>query len=273
LDRDSQLNSSVAPHESLRDEAERILAAAEANGVTLRLIGGMAVNIRCPSASRPPLSRRYVDVDVVGHRSETRKINKLFTDLGYKPRERFNALHGTRLIFNDLKNQRRIDVFLDVLEMCHKFNFKDRLRLEEMTLPISDLLCTKLQIVEINEKDMKDVCAMLLDHDVSSEEVDGRIDATYIAKLCANDWGIYKTFSTNLARIPEYLDRLGLDGNQRKTVTERAEALKNTIESMPKSMGWKMRATVGERRRWYELPEADQEVVHAGFQIGESPGV
>ena len=228
----------------------------------------MAVNIRCPSASRPPLSRRYVDVDVVGHRNETGKINKLFAELGYKPRERFNALHGSRLIFNDLKNQRRIDVFLDVFEMCHKFNFKDRLGLEEMTLPISDLLSTKLQIVEMNEKDMKDVCAMFLDHDVSSGEAKDNIDATYIAKLCANDWGMYKTFNTNLGRMPEYLDRLGLNGDQRKTVIERTEALKNAIEAMPKSMGWKVRAAVGDRKRWYELPEADKEVVDFGPTAG-----
>ena len=33
------------------------------------------------------------------------------------------------------------------------------------------------------------------------------------------------------------------------------------IEDAPKSMGWKMRARMGERVQWYELPEADKEVV------------
>ena len=201
----------------------------------------MAVNFRCPSASKPPLSRRYVDVDVVGHKKETGKINKLFAELGYKPRARFNALHGSRLIFNDLKNQRRIDIFLDVFEMCHKFNFKDRLGLEAKTLPLSDLLSTKLQIVEMNEKDIKDICALFMDHEVAQGRAEDRIDAAYIAKICADDWGIYKTFTINLSKLPQHLGLMGLDETQRKTVTDRAEALRSAIEAAPKSIGWKMR--------------------------------
>jgi len=220
--------------------------------------------MRCPTASKAPLSRRYVDIDVIGHRKETAKIKQLFGELGYRPRERFNALHGSRLIFNDIKNQRRVDVFLDVFQMCHKFDFKDRMGLEPRTLPVSDLLATKLQIVEINEKDIKDILALLLDHDISAAEVPDGINAAYIAKLCAEDWGMYRTFTVNLAKIAEYAGGSGLDDEQRKRVSGRAESLKSSIEAMPKSMGWKMRARVGDRKRWYELPEADQEVVDSG---------
>jgi len=201
---------------------------------------------------------------VIGHRKETAKIKQLFTELGYRPRERFNALHGSRLIFNDIKNQRRVDVFLDVFEMCHKFDFKGRMGLEPRTLPVADLLSTKLQIVEMNAKDYKDIIALLLDHEVSAEDVPDRINATYIAKLCADDWGIYRTFTLNLGKIAEYAAGIGLDEEQRKRVSARAESLRNSIESMPKSMGWKMRARVGDRKKWYELPEADQEVVDSG---------
>jgi len=253
------------PLESLSEEADRILKGAEEKGITLRLLGGMAVSVRCPSASKPPLSRRYVDIDVMGRRKEVAKINQLFKGLGYKPRERFNALHGSRLIFNDLKNQRRIDVFLDVFQMCHKFDFKDRLGLERDTISLSDLLTTKLQIVEMNEKDIKDISALFVDHELSTEEAPGKINASYIAKLCADDWGIYKTFTVNLSKMPGYLDRIGLDEDRKRAVSGKAEGLNKAIESEPKSMGWKMRAAVGERKRWYELPEADQEVVDSGI--------
>ncbi len=220
--------------------------------------------MRCPSASNPPLSRRYVDIDVIGHRKESAKISQLFKELGYSPRERFNAFQVTRLIFNDLKNARRVDVFLDVFEMCHKFNFKNRIDLETRTLPIADLLSTKLQIVEINEKDMKDIMAMLLDHDLAAGDLEDGINTSYMARLCAEDWGIYKTFTTNLAKVPEFADVVGLGEEQRRRVLERAETLRKAIEGAPKTMGWKMRATVGERKRWYELPEADREVVDSG---------
>jgi len=249
------------PLESLNDEADRILKGAEEKGITLRLLGGMAVSVRCPSASKPPLSRRYVDIDVMGRRKEVAKINQLFKELGYKARERFNALHGSRLIFNDMKNQRRVDVFLDVFQMCHKFDFRDRLALEPKTIPVSDLLSTKLQIVEINEKDIKDIFAIFLDHDVSEDNEPGSIDERYVSKLCADDWGVYKTFTTNLEKLAGYTESIGLDQEQRKLVMDRAGRLKDSIEAAPKSMGWRMRATVGERKRWYELPEADKEVV------------
>jgi len=253
------------PIESLLEEADRILRSAEAKGVTLRFVGGVAVGMRCPSASNPPLSRRYVDIDVIGHRKESAKISQLFKELGYSPRERFNAFQVTRLIFNDLKNARRVDVFLDVFEMCHKFNFKNRIDLEPRTLPIVDLLSTKLQIVEINEKDMKDIMAMLLDHDLATEDVPDKINASHMAKLCAEDWGIYKTFTTNLAKVPEFASRVGLDGEPKKRALEQAQNLTKAIEDAPKSMGWKMRAAVGERKKWYELPEADKEVVDSNM--------
>jgi len=258
-------SSPILPLESLLEEADRILHAAGDKGVTLRFIGGVAVGIRCPSASNPPLSRHYVDIDVIGHRKEVAKISQLFKELGYRPRERFNAFQVTRLIFNDLGNARRVDVFLDVFEMCHKFNFRNRIDLETKTLPIADLLSTKLQIVEINEKDMKDITAMLLDHDLTAEDVQNGINASYIARLCADDWGIYKTFTTNLANIPRFVKVVGLKEESRKRVMERVEGLRKAIDEAPKSMGWKMRAAVGERKRWYELPEADKEVVDSGL--------
>ena len=155
-------------------------------------------------------------------------------------------------------------MFLDVFQMCHKFDFKGRMGLEAKTLPISDLLLTKLQIVEVNEKDIKDLCAMLLDHEISPEESPEKINSTYIAKLCAEDWGIYKTLTTSLTRLQGQLEGIGLDEGQRRIVFERAEALRKAVEARPKSMGWKMRASVGEKKRWYELPEADHEVVDSG---------
>jgi len=266
---EGSLSSLDVPLESINDEAERILRGAEQKGITLRLLGGVAVGMRCPSASRPPLSRHYVDIDLLGHKKETGKIKQLFEELGYKARERFNAVQVDRLVFNDVRNSRRVDVFLDVFEMSHKFDFKNRMGLEPKTIPIADLLSTKLQIVQINEKDIKDIIAMLIDHDLSVEEGAGKINAAYISRLCAEDWGVYKTFTTNLGRIPDYAEKLGLGDEQKKRVLGQAEALKSQIEMMPKTMAWKMRAAVGERKRWYELPDADQEVVETGTSLEE----
>jgi hypothetical protein len=164
-----------------------------------------------------------------------------------------------RLIFNDIEHQRRIDIFLDVFEMCHKFNFKDRLDLDGQTIPISDLLATKLQIVEINEKDMKDILSIFVDYDITQDS--SGIEGSYLAKLTGDDWGIYKTFTMNLDKILAAMGGMGLEEGQKEKVTARVGRLRKTIEDAPKSFKWKMRARVGEKVQWYELPEADREVV------------
>ena len=157
----------MTPLLGLQDEARRLLRASSDKKVVLKLVGGVAVSLRCPSASREGLRRSYADMDFVGHEKQSRAIGDFFVGMGYQPRPRFNAMMGRkRLIFNDLANERRVDVFLDVFEMCHKFNFSERVDLEPLTLPLVDLLATKLQIVQINDKDFRDLTAIFLDHDV-----------------------------------------------------------------------------------------------------------
>lgn len=243
-------------------EARRILEIAKDREVTLRLIGGVAVNLRCPSSRQTPLGRNYVDIDFVGHRKQSRELRLLFPTLGYSPREVFNALHGhTRLVFNDLPRERRVDIFLDDFEMCHKLDFTDRLELEELTLPLADLLATKLQIVEMNEKDMKDILSILLDNDVATNDSPESIDGAYLAKLCSDDWGIHRTFILNLAKISNGIGSFGLSDGQVGLVQRRISELQRLIDEHPKSLRWKVRASVGERVRWYELPTADTGVV------------
>ncbi len=255
----------MTPVAGLLDEAKRLLEASSDKKVVLRLLGGVAVSMRCPSAGRDGLRRSYVDMDFVGHEKQSRAISDFFVEMGYQPRPRFNAMMGRkRLIFNDLANERRVDIFLDVFEMCHKFNFGDRLGMERLTLPLADLLATKLQIVQINEKDFRDLTALFLDHDVGS--ADGEtINGQYLAQLCSNDWGTYKTFAMNLAKLAASVDIYGLTQPEIDTAKSRIEKLADMIEKEPKSFAWKMRARVGEKKTWYELPEADKPFVVGSF--------
>ncbi len=189
-------------------------------------------------------------------------MKKLFIGLGYTPRDIFNALHGdTRLIFNDIENGRRVDIFLDVFEMCHKLDFKDRLLIDKYTIPLADLLATKLQVVEITEREYRDIISLINDHEITDTETPDAINGQYLARLCGDDWGIYKTFMINLGNISNALAQYPLDKDGEKTVRNRIEALKARIDNAPKSTRWKLRSKVGERKQWYELPERDKEVV------------
>jgi hypothetical protein len=251
------------PIKDIHEETKRILSLAEERKIILRLVGGMAIRFHCRSAEKPPLTRRYVDVDLVGHAKQSKLIKKLFVDLGYTPRDRFNAMHGdTRLIFNDLEHERRADIFLDVFKMCHVFNFKERLEIEPNTLSLADLVATKLQVVQMTEREYKDLMCLLLDHNVGSKDEPEVINGAHLAKLTSSDWGIYMTFKQTIHNLLAALDAYGLAAEQQQVVKGRAQQILTMIEEAPKSMSWKVRARVGDKVLWYELPEADKEIVN-----------
>jgi len=222
----------------------------------------LAIRFHCPSATHRSLGRKYVDIDFMALRKQSRDIKKLFAELGYVPRDRFNALQGDkRLIFNDIENGRRVDIFLETFEMCHKFDFKDRLTLDTPTISLADLFATKLQVVEITEREYRDVMALVMDHEVGDSDKPETINAAYLAGLCGDDWGIYKTFTTNIDHILTALPKYALEPESMAIVQKRLEDIQNRIETAPKSVRWKIRARVGEKAQWYELPEQDKEVV------------
>jgi len=260
------------PISDIVEEAQRIVDTAEKNQITLRLFGGIAVRFHCPSATHRLLARKYADIDFMGLRKQGRSLKRLFIDLGYTPRDVFNALHGdTRLVFNDIENGRRIDIFLDVFEMCHKFDMKDRLTINRPTIPLADLVATKLQVVEITEREYRDTISLLHDHDVGDSDGPETINGRYLAQLCAQDWGIYKTFTINLANVLKALPSYSLDAEYQDVVRKHAQDLQGRIESVPKTTRWKIRARVGEKVRWYELPEKDKEVVDSSISRVDAP--
>jgi hypothetical protein len=230
-------------------ETRRLLEVARGGGTVLRALGGVAVQIRCPSAQHPALARTPKDLDFASTSKQREAIIALFREAGYQADAEFNALHGkTRLFFWDAANTRQADLFLDRVSMCHSLDLADRLDEDPETLSVSDLLLLKLQVFETNERDYKDALALLLDHS------DGGIDVEYISRLLAADWGWWRTATMVLERLDRYARELeGFDlANE---VHYRIRELLGAIEAQPKSTRWKIRARIGDRARWYELPE------------------
>ncbi|MGI8968724.1 MAG: nucleotidyltransferase family protein [Chloroflexota bacterium] len=154
-------------------EAERLTAAAREQGITAALIGGIAIYLRCPSASHPPLQRDYKDIDLVTTKSMAQRLTRLLESRGYTPDKRFNALNsGQRMLFWDELHARQLDVFIDEFEMCHKFDLRKRLAIDPTAsaLPLADLVLTKMQVVEMNLKDMKDLAALPQDQPLTRHE-------------------------------------------------------------------------------------------------------
>jgi hypothetical protein len=236
-------------------EGRRLLARAEAEGVRLRLLGGVAIRLRARDGIPPPFERSYADLDFVTARRDATPTAALLRDDGYQPHVAFNALHGNeRLLFFDEGNGRQVDVFVGAFRMSHRIPLEDRIELEPATLPLADLLLTKLQIAELNEKDVKDALALLHGHPVADEDGES-VNAARIAGLCASDWGLWRTITGNVAASRDLLARYGLPEGDLARIAERIDALLDRIEREPKSRAWKLRARIGERKRWYETPE------------------
>lgn len=226
--------------------------AAKDKKVGIKLLGGAGIHLHSPSAQRPPLKRKYGDLDYAMSKRDRQAALAFFPALGYEANERFNLMQGDRrLYFYDVAHSRQIDVFIDTIKMSHNIDLRDRLGHDGPCASPSDLLLSKLQIYEVNRKDMIDVIALLLDHPIASND-DEAIDTVYIARLASDDWGFYRTLQVNIGKVGATLDELDVE---REVVRARLAEIWNAIESRPKPLKWKLRAQVGDRIQWYELPE------------------
>ena len=195
------------------------------------------------------------DVDFAGLKSQNQKIREFLIEQGYIPDEGvYVASEGSRHIYVHPKSKLNVDVFADELYFCHRIPFKDRLDIDPLTISTTDLLLEKMQIVEINLKDYKDTLVLMLEHPLgSSSDSNKHIDVRYICNIMAQDWGFYHTFTTNLKRVPDYIDEfLAITGEQGDIIRSRVNDLMGRLEDVPKSMKWKIRSKVGTRTIWYQ---------------------
>jgi Uncharacterised nucleotidyltransferase len=240
------------PHEDPIEESERIAEAARKKKIGLKLLGGAGVHAHSPSARKAPLKRKYGDLDYAISRKDRKAVIGLFRELGYDANDRFNLMQGDRrLYFYDTHNGRQVDVFVDVFQMSHAIDLRNRLGHEHPAVSPSDLLLSKLQIYEVNRKDLVDVIALLLDHPIAANDEDA-IDPQYVARLACADWGLCRTVEINIGKLRDTVDELDVDHD---LVRARIDELWTAIEGGPKPLKWRVRAQVGDRVRWYELPE------------------
>ncbi len=241
-------------------ETRRVIDAANEQGLTVRAFGGVAVAIHASSSIPGALTRGYQDIDLVTGRKDGRSTARFLVDAGYTPNERFNAMNGsTRLVLYDAVHERQVDVFVGAFRMCHEIPIADRLQLDTHTVPLAELLLTKLQIVQLNDKDLRDIWAIVIEHDVAEHD-DDAINAAYIAGLLAGDWGLWRTTRQTIEASRSRLTDSLLPEQDQELVDSRLARLWERIEAEPKGIRWRSRARLGDRSKWYDEPE---EITHA----------
>jgi hypothetical protein len=256
-------------------EAVALVEGARRAGLKLRLLGGLGVRVLCPGF--PPRLRPGQDMDLACASKGRRDVAAYLEKSGCTPDKAFNALNGDRQMYFTAPSGRPIDVMVDRLVMCHTLDFRPSFGNSSLTLDPAELLLSKLQIFELNAKDARDITHLLSGvpvgdkpgEQVSGEQVSGEqaagdrlvIDTGRFGEVLAADWGWWRTTTGNLRKLPALLEESPemVPPPPRYDALEQASRLLDVAMSVPKSMKWKLRSNVGDRVRWYELPE---EVAH-----------
>lgn len=246
--------SFVIDRATLEAEVARVVEAGDAADIAVRVLGSIGVALHSHDAAGiiPSFARTYADIDFAAYKRDARTLADIMARLGYlDDREVFVGSEGARSIFEDPVRHIRVDVFYDRLEFCHVIPLDGRLEADRPTIPVAELLLSKLQIVRINEKDVVDIVLLLLDHPLGTGDAD-TIDLDRIARLCADDWGLWRTLTQNLEKVVALAETYPqLDGVQSGRIRAAARDVKGRIDAEPKSMAWRLRDRVGDRRQWW----------------------
>jgi len=284
----------IVPTEIFLQESQKIVEKAEGEGITLRILGGLGIAIHCQEyrdfaqklgrvGTNVIKGQEYSDIDLVSYRSHRDRLKEFFDKLGYaKRRATLSTAASERQIYFHPKGWFYVDVFFDKLLVAnHPVDFRGRLELDYPTITVTDMLLEKIQMWEaFSPKDLKDCLLLLKAHGVSQKTEKESVDAFYIAKLLAQDWGFWYTATTNLKKIKAFLEKMdelaphaNMDPKQismqdREEIAQKVDKILEAIDKEPKSFGWKMRAKIGTKKKWYNPVERPETV--GGFGIWET---
>jgi hypothetical protein len=237
-------------------EAITLIGRAQEEGIPVRLVGGLAVRVLTPAF--PPRARDGQDLDLASVSAHRKALTEFLGSRGYEGDRTFNALYGHKQLYFASPSGRTIDVLIDRLEMSHTLVFAERIERMPHTLDPADLLLSKLQIFELNEKDAQDVLYLVSAFEVRDGDDPESIGLARFCSVLADDWGWWRTVTLNLDRIRELATGEGVSLVPERRAFEPAaqlERLRVAADATPKTLRWKLRSKVGERKRWYELPE------------------
>jgi hypothetical protein len=196
------------------------------------------------------------DLDFVSERHLGKRLDELFKGLGYIGDRRIaQATDGQHRYYIHPETQLGVDVYLGSLNYCHPIALEGRLGADPVTIPLAETLLAKLQIVDLTEKDIKDVVVLLLEHDLGTHD-DETINAERLQEVLSHDWGFYYSASLNLEKISLWLFGVkALKDEHKSRVLARIETLQDQMERWPKDRRWRLRAKIGPRVRWYQTVE------------------
>src|SRR6202012_4816780 len=180
-----------SPEDDPLPEAVMLVQGAVAPGLKLRLLGGLGVRALCPDF--PPRLRAGQDMDLACAGKRRRDVAAYLEQSGCVPDKMFNSLNGDRQMYFIAPSGRPIDVMVDRLVVWHTLHFRSSLRNSSLPLDPADLLLSKLQIVELNAKDVHDITHLLAGLPVAERSSGPFIDVGRFRDVVGSDWGWWRT--------------------------------------------------------------------------------
>ncbi|MEM1517496.1 MAG: hypothetical protein QXI27_00450 [Nitrososphaerota archaeon] len=256
--------------EEIISEATGIVKKAEEKGIILRILGALAIRMHSEKLKElhkrlsrlgENTDRSFTDIDLVGYSSQRAEIRNLMEkELSFSISKQFLFLYGKeRLIYYHPSNLYHVDIFFDKLNFSHTIPFgkkgSGRLELDNPTITPTDLLLEKLQIHQINEKDIKDLIILIRGHELGDDD-NNKINLQYISKLLGDDWGFWMDATENLKKTMNYAEKyfeesLITEGDLRD-VLEKCSKILDLLENCPKTKNWEKRAKKGIKEKYWQ---------------------
>jgi hypothetical protein len=237
------------------DYAYRIVEQGTQRGASLRLLGAVAFHVHCPEFQhyQARANRLFTDLDFAAYFKHSQAIRGVFEGLGFQEDREVAVVYAReRLVFNDLNSTLHLDVFFDKLDFCHPIPWAGRLEVDSPTIPLAEMLLEKMQIVRLNEKDVIDTLMLVREHPLGQDDSE-KINAPRIARMAAQDWGLWRTVTMNLRKVVDFGGNYAwLPQDDRVVIHQRVDQLLEAIDREPKSAAWKARNVVGDRVQWYK---------------------
>jgi len=272
--RGAALDAAIRLHSVLMGEARTIVDAGNERGVVLRLTGGLAV--RHYAIDLEFAEREYSDIDLIGLKRQVVAIGDVFRDLGYVENRHVAMTTGNGQlqffvpppgaagataadddlpVLLEVPPSDHVDVFLDAMRMDHQVDFRDRLEINTYAIDPADLFLSKLQIVNLNEKDVHDAITLIKDVYVDFQPHPGVLDLHHVAEVCSADWGLYIDVMNNIDTVIEHVADYDLGPRDAARVRRTLELAQDMITEQAKTLRWRLRARIGKRVRWYDEVE------------------
>jgi hypothetical protein len=259
--------------EQFLEEAVGIIKKAQEAGLCLRILGALAVYLHSEhcleyreyffSLGRLGEGKPiFTDLDVMGYSRQSQQMRKFFDrDLGFTPDLYVNSWNATtRNIFHHKQGLYDVDIFYDKLNFSHPVVFgttpgRGRLELDFPTISLTDIVLEKLQIHQINKKDLIDLIILFCGHELAEQDEKEKINLGYIAKTLAGDWGFWFDSRTNLEKVLSIANEFSQSGKVKiedlDLLRKQIGKVQQQLETEPKTPAWVKRSRLGTKRSWY----------------------